>query len=80
MSTKEIEVEKGIPVPRTQVTMRWPLKEMQVGDSFPIPKGKRGVVAAHASRAGRDTGKMFTVRTIKDEKTGKKEVRCWRVK
>lgn len=80
MTKKEIPVETGIPVPRNQVTIKWPFHDMEINQNFLVPKGKRGIVAAHASRMKSSTGKVFTVRLILNKDTGKKEVRCWRLK
>jgi len=78
--TYEIALQSGIPVPTSPLSPRWPLREMKVNESFAVPRGKRGTVAANASRLTRQTGKEFTIRIHLNPDTGIKEVRCWRLK
>jgi hypothetical protein len=68
------EIEKGIPQPKR---VRYPYREMKVGDSFLVSCGedekvrKRGCILSAASRY---KPKKFTTQI------GSLGVRCWRVK
>lgn len=78
--TEQITLKPGIPIPRNRVTRRWHFKEMEIGDSFEVPKGKRAIVAAHASHIKKATGLVFSIRWVVNKETGKRELRCWRLK
>jgi len=71
MST-DFEIEKGIPLP-ARPNKVYPFDQMEVGDSFLIPDHKYRAVQAAASRAGKCSGKRFTVRNTKEG------YRCWRI-
>lgn len=65
-----MKVEKNVPLPS-----KWPFKDMQVGDSFAVPKDiSRTTVSIAALRYGRKHGMKFTVRTTTD-----RTLRCWRI-
>lgn len=81
-----MEIEKGIPLPEPYKgrPVKYPFRDMEVGDSFSIPltgtmtgtgvdiatKRLRQAAANHARRVG---GK-FHVRTVREEGVA----RCWR--
>jgi len=71
-----IVIEKGIPCPSKQGGRKrvWPLHEMEVGDSFLIPKGRDNACRVSAIRMSKN-GKQFLVRACIDG-TG---YRCWRI-
>lgn len=71
----EYELEVGVPEPeeRTQHN-KYPIRRMQVGESFKVPMEKRGSISATATRIAKVTGKRFTVRKV-DQDT----VRVWRI-
>jgi len=59
-----IKIEKGIPLPTTARTPRaekYPLRQLEVGDSFVAPVGQ-AALSAHARRVAKDTGYKFVVR------------------
>lgn len=74
-----VKIEKGI---RTQASQGiWPLRDLQVGDSFALPTDKRDSVQSMATRIGIQEGKVFTIRrNFLNPKTGLRETRCWRIK
>lgn len=62
-STYEIKVvHGGLAMPPGYT--RWPLSEMDVGDTFDFPIDKRSSVAAIASRLKRDHDKVFVIRKV----------------
>lgn len=70
--SEEIVIEKGIPMPDRRP--KYPLQEMEVGDSFELsdeadPRKLRGSVYQYGRRYGRD----FSV-----IKTGEESYRVWR--
>ncbi len=65
-----MKIDKHIPVPQT-----FPFAQMEVNDSFEIPKEvNRQTVSTAANRYARKTGKKFITRVMPD-----KTFRCWRV-
>ena len=68
-----LQIEKGVPLPyRPQ--MVYPIDDMEVGDSFYVPKGVSSTVAsAVASRCRvRSWDRKFTVRKVQGG------IRVWR--
>lgn len=64
-----MQVESGIPIPRT-----FPFGEMKIGDSFVIPPHiKRTTVSVAAKRYGERYGMTFTTKKMSDG-----TIRCWR--
>lgn len=75
----DARIDHGIPVPRPGSgkgrIVKYPLAELEVGDSFFIPEGKSGYVLGSA-RSHRP--KTFTTRKVtENDVVG---IRCWRVK
>ncbi len=71
------KIDRKVPMP--EITGRgappkYPFREMQVNDSFFIPKGNNRSLATRASIAGKALGYRFTVRAVEGG------VRIWRVK
>jgi hypothetical protein len=65
-----MKIDKNIPVPQ-----KFPFGQMEVNDSFEIPKEvNRQTVSTAAARYSRKTGKKFITRVMPD-----KTFRCWRV-
>lgn len=71
--SEEFTIEHGVPIP--QNWQRWPLRDMEVGDSFLFPTVDRHKVGALMSILKRDTGKHFIQRKVNDTQS-----RVWRVK
>lgn len=71
----EIKVEKGVPIISHQARrVRWPFKDMEVGDSFLAPADvNRATLGGAAHMAGKSIGAKFAVRKTTEG------VRCWRV-
>lgn len=76
-------IEKDIPLAPARA--RYPLHEMQVGDSFLVEfsqeeyKKVRGGIDAAIYRARHEWGYEFATRTIKNDETGR-SMRIWRTK
>ena len=73
------KIEKGIPIPANATTgpgtpRKYPLAEMEVGDSFLAPLNRKGSVKSRASLHARKTGRQFCVRVTEAG------VRVWRIK
>ena len=62
-----VTIDTGVPIPEK---VSYPLKDLEVGESFVFPANKRSSVSARASRI---TGKEFTIKK-QDEAT----CRVWR--
>ncbi len=69
-------IEKNIPMPKVSV---YPLKEMEIGDSFFIPETFRKYERATSliSNFGRRNGMKFSLRKLKEN--GVPGCRVWRV-
>ena len=63
MGIQDIEVEKGVELPRERVVYVYPYEEMEVGDSFVVPVEARQKVLNANVRASRRLGWRFTART-----------------
>jgi hypothetical protein len=69
-----IEIEKGIPTPPRS---RYPLRDMEIGDSIFIPSKTSLGFSGYVASAGKQTGFKFSTRkAIKDGVTG---LRVWRI-
>lgn len=73
----QFAIEKGVPIPPSATGpksgSKYPYREMEVGDSFFVPGGKRSTVSGVLqSRHARPHGK-FTLRTVDGG------VRVWRI-
>ena len=67
--TKPVIIEKGVPFQESQGM--WPLRDLQVGESFALPTDKRDSVQSMATRIGVEEGKVFTIRkNFLNPKTG----------
>lgn len=67
-------IDSTVPVPvRTNIS--YPLKVLDVGESFLFPLSKRGSLQSRVSRVKAETGREFTVKKV-DSLNG----RVWRVK
>ena len=72
-----IVIEKGIPMPSRNTTHAYPFAQMEVGDSFVVPKARKaGLAQAARTYTTKTDGTVkFTLRTSKVDD----EVRMWRV-
>lgn len=80
----EVTIEKGVPLTSRGGNGRqpkWPVVELDVGDSFSLPSEKADSVRTTCQKVKRETGRVFAVRFDFDEsnKTGEKRHRCWRI-
>ena len=57
----EIKIEKNIPLPLRPRSDKYPLAQLEVGDSFFAPIGA-AALAAHARRFGKANQRKFIVR------------------
>lgn len=80
------QIEKvKVPIPASSHRGMYPLKDMQVGDSFVVPVGDQQAASSiqgrlmMAAKKFKDLGRDFTTRTFTDS-SGRKCVRCWRIK
>lgn len=74
MTIAAIEKEVGVRMPQPRVVYAYPYEEMDVGDSFVVPRSARGKVLNANYRAGKRLGWRFEARTEGDV------VRVWRVR
>lgn len=69
-SENKVQIDKNIPIPN-----KWPLDEMQVGDSFAVPSTvKRTTITVYVMRYGKKHNKKFSIRKFLGS------LRCWRIK
>jgi hypothetical protein len=68
-----IQIETGVPIPKQDWRTRYPLLELEVGQSFFVPDGDNNSISARASYMGKTHSRTFTVKKLKGG------VRCWRV-
>jgi hypothetical protein len=74
-SGKLPRIDKNIPQPAfgARGVRKYPFSDMEVGDSFSLPRIERLKVKEAAKGYGRRSGRKLRVATTNDE------VRCWRV-
>lgn len=74
-----VPVQQDVPVPQRGRAPRYPLRTMDVGESFFVA-GVTSAAMCAAVRRARDTGRTFTVRSVIEEEHlgGVEGVRCWR--
>ncbi len=74
-----LAIEKGVPIPSTALKIRYPLADMNVGDSFLVPDDTSGAGPAHlrvraaVSHFSKRNNKRFIVRKVEGGH------RCWRI-
>ena len=71
-----VKIERGIPIPDSQSgarTPRWPLWDMEIGDSFQFDPADRPRVACSANYYRKRYNKKFSIRVTQG--VG----RCWRI-
>jgi len=71
---KTIKIEKNIPIPAARAgrASKYPLADMEVGDSFSFPASRLTSVASMVHQCSKKTNAKFTMR-------GGEINRCWRV-
>ena len=72
-------IDVHIPLPPARSNVQWPIKQLEVTESFPIPPEKRKMVSSIVARVQNETGRKFTIRKLRNPITGKMEIRCWRL-
>lgn len=67
-------IDNNIPPPANKMGRPavYPLRNLEVGQSFFVPLGDRKTISVCASRYAKASGKTFTVRQVQGG------VRCWR--
>lgn len=70
-----IQIDKNVPLPPSGAGRPpiYPLREMEVGDSFYSAAGKMKAIATAACKAGKKFGRRYAVRAVDGG------VRVWRV-
>jgi hypothetical protein len=68
-----ITIETNVPIPRQRINCKYPVDDLEVGQSFFVANGNRNSISVVASAAGKRMGRRF--RTAK-QLGG---VRVWRV-
>jgi len=70
-----VPVENGIPLPprRRHAATKYPLAEMEVGQSFKVDVDKLSSIRVLICRQQKATSKRFAYRTI-----SKRQIRVWR--
>lgn len=66
-----MKIEKGVPIPLRGGGEKFPLDEMEIGDSFLIPIKTRMRLQYYTKKL---SNKKFVTKTV-----DKENVRCWRV-
>jgi hypothetical protein len=61
-----LEIHKDIGMPALRLVYQYPYGEMEIGDSFVVPVGKRRTVTNANYRAGKRLGRRFVSRTEGD--------------
>lgn len=75
MQTNAFTIEKNVPLPRKcQRAIKYPLADMEVGDSFVVPLSERQRVTNTAHMFAKRNGGKFASRKIDAE-----TARIWRV-
>lgn len=68
-----MKIEKNIPLPNDQRSVKYPFNEMAIGDSFAVKEGDLHRVRSASWAAGRRLNIRFSVRAYDGE------YRCWRI-
>jgi hypothetical protein len=68
-TTRKVEIDKSIPIPRKGCGKkpRWPVEEMEVGDSFAVLKSEYNSATISAYHYGKRAGKVFAVRKMYED-------------
>jgi hypothetical protein len=74
MAIQEIELERGIEMPKGRVVYSYPYDEMDVGDSFTVPTSARQKVLNANYRASKRLGCGYMA------KTEGEVIRVWRTR
>ena len=80
MTTESIEIETGVPMPESKGVgrrLRYPLLEMEVGQSFFAPGRNAAQMSAYTGYVRRKYGKSFQARTLAEN--GVDGCRVWRI-
>ena len=70
-----VKIDTGIPVPATGThrALKYPIRDLEVGQSFAVDVGDETSVRQMAHRIGKESGRRFSVRNYQGA------FRCWRV-
>ena len=79
-STTSYKIEKNIPIPEFKTTMKYPLLDMEIGDSFIVPLSEQKSVRGNISRIKKLVeGYNFITRTVGNRGKSGRAVRIWRI-
>lgn len=67
------KIERGFPIPLAARQEKYPLLDLEIGDSFLVPNEKRDLVYRAAYMCGRRHDRRFKCKTMS---TG---IRVWRI-
>lgn len=76
--TKQMKIDKDVPMPKAKAKLKYPFNEMNVGDSFEVPctkeesKAMQIKLASSSGMYGRKYGAKFTTRQSENG------IRIWR--
>ena len=76
-TNEEFVIDKDVPVPDKIKKYKYPLREMEIGDSFFIPARVPSQMSSYISVSKSATGFEYTSRSVIED--GIKGVRVWRV-
>lgn len=74
-------IEKGVKMPESRGSTRYPFREMEIGDSFFVPTDEPSDIVrirSAASHMKRQHGLVFACRAVCEN--GKAGIRVWRTK
>ena len=78
--TRSYKIEKDIPIPRRAALCKYPLYDMEIGDSFVIPLSEKAPLRNALYRAHKSgRGFRFITRTVNGRGRAGKQVRVWRI-
>jgi hypothetical protein len=77
MMEAQYKIDRGVAMPESRGRRRkYPLAEMQVGDSFTVNRNEVDALRTAASWFGRRNGRKYSIRCVDPIKG---EYRCWRI-
>ena len=72
-SASEFVIEKNVPIPLGHAAAKYPLREMEIGDSFFVPGIGKASDFSASYMAGKRLGRKFTIRAVEGG------IRVWRI-
>lgn len=73
-SVNEVKIEKGVALPAVEARRKpaWPLRLMEVGDSFALDRSREVALRSAIYYEQKHSERQFAVRSLPTE------MRCWR--